>query len=224
VHRPAGDASAIAARALQRLGSFNLGLSAIASAFTWALVNWVADVLCLAAAIAAIGVAVPWGRLLLIWSAGAAAASFSPTPYGLGVVDIALITALTGAGLKMPDAVGAVLLYRIVSFKILVTLLWIGYRYLKERTAPAEPVRQAAAHEPGSPAALAAALGAGTGIVPVDDDHGGDMVGEHPRGQQAGDAAAEHDSGVQHDRSDGRRVRIDRPVSAETAERQHNQP
>ncbi len=137
VRRPAGDARAIAAGTLERLGSFNLGLPAIASAFTWALVNWAADVLCLAAVIAAIGVAVPWDRLLLIWSAGAAAASFSPTPYGLGVVDIALITALTGAGLKAPGAVGAVLLSRIVSFKILVTLLWIGYRYLKEHTSQA---------------------------------------------------------------------------------------
>ena len=60
---------------------------------------------CLAAAITAIGVAMPWSRLLLVWSAGAATASFSPTPYGLGVVEIALIVALRGAGLRSPDAV-----------------------------------------------------------------------------------------------------------------------
>jgi uncharacterized membrane protein YbhN (UPF0104 family) len=61
----------------------------------------------------------------------------SPTPYGLGIVDIALITALARAGLKAPDAVGAVLLYRIVSFKILATLLWFGYGYLRKRVRPA---------------------------------------------------------------------------------------
>ncbi len=77
--RLAGDPAAIAARVLQRLGSFNLGLPAIASAFGYALVNWAADTLCLAAAIAVIGAAVPWDTLLLVWSAGAAAASFSPT-------------------------------------------------------------------------------------------------------------------------------------------------
>ncbi len=137
IHRPAGDPCATAAGTLGRLGAFNLGLPAIASAFGYALVNWAADVLCLAAAIAAIGVPVPWGKLLLVWSAGAAAASFSPTPYGLGVVDIALITALHGAGLQSPDAVGAVLLYRIITFKILVTLLWIAYRYLRDRSRPA---------------------------------------------------------------------------------------
>ena len=77
---------------------------------------------------------VPWDKLLLVWSAGAAAASFSPTPYGLGVVDIALITALHAAGIASPDAVGAVLLYRLITFKILVTLLWIGYRCLQDRS------------------------------------------------------------------------------------------
>jgi len=77
---------------------------------------------------------VPWDKLLLVWSAGAAAASLSPTPYGLGVVDIALITALTRAGLAAPEAVGAVLLYRIITFKILVTFGWIGYHRLRDHT------------------------------------------------------------------------------------------
>jgi putative heme transporter len=118
---------------LSRLGSFSLGLPAIAAAFGYAVINWAADAACLAAAVAAITVAVPWDRLLLVWSAGAAAASFSPTPYGLGIVDIALITALTRAGLASPDAVGAVLLYRIITFKILVTFTWITYRYIQDR-------------------------------------------------------------------------------------------
>ena len=134
VHRPAGDPATIASAILQRLGSSDLGLPAIAVTFGYALVNWAADALCLAAAIAAIGVAVPWDKLLLVWSAGAAAGSFSPTPYGLGIVDIALITALTRAGLAPPDAVGAVLLYRIITFKILVTFGWIAYRYLQDHT------------------------------------------------------------------------------------------
>jgi len=133
VHRPAGDPAAIASGLLQRLGAFNLGLPAIAVAFWCAVINWVADLGCLAAAVAAIGGSVPWGKLLLVWSAGAAAASFSPTPYGLGIVDIALITALSRAGLRSPDAVGAVLLYRIITFKIAVTLAWIAYRYIADR-------------------------------------------------------------------------------------------
>ena len=97
---------------------------------TCGLLNWIADALCLAVAIQAMGAPIPWGRLLLVWSAGGAAASLAPTPFGLGVVDIALISALVGSGLRSPDAVGAVILYRIITFKILVTLVWIGYRYI----------------------------------------------------------------------------------------------
>ena len=132
VHHAEGDPATIAAGVLRRLGSFNLGPAATSAAFGNALVNWAADAACLAAAIAAIGVAVPWAKLLLVWCAGAAAASFSPTPYGLGVVDIALITALTRAGLASPDAVGAVLLYRIITFKILVSAVWVGYQYVHD--------------------------------------------------------------------------------------------
>jgi uncharacterized membrane protein YbhN (UPF0104 family) len=137
VRRPAGDPLATASDLLQRLGAFHLGLPAIGVAFWYAVINWVADLACLAAAVAAIGGPVPWGRLLLVWSAGAAAASFSPTPYGLGIVDIALIAALSRAGLGSSDAVGAVLLYRIITFKIAVTLAWIGCRYITDRARQA---------------------------------------------------------------------------------------
>ena len=61
--------------------------------------------------------------LLLVWSAGAGAASLCPVPADLGVVDIVLITSLTAAGVPAPHAVAAVLVYRIISFKILTTLV-----------------------------------------------------------------------------------------------------
>ena len=87
-----------------------------------------------------------WGRLLLAWSAGPAAASLAPTPFGLGVVDIALISALAGSGLRSPDAVGAVILYRIITFKILVTLVWIGYRYIHRARERARSGARCAGH------------------------------------------------------------------------------
>jgi len=45
-----------------------------------------------------------------------------PIPAGLGVVDIVLITALAAAGLPATRAVTAVLVYRIITFKILFTV------------------------------------------------------------------------------------------------------
>lgn len=157
LHRPAGDPAAIAAWVLHRLGSLNLAMPAIGYAFGFALINWAADAACLAAAIAAIGAAMPWSKLLLIWSAAAAGASFSPTPYGLGVVDIALIIVLREAGLTSPDAAGAVLLYRIIIFKIVVTLLWIGYHYLMSCRTRMHPSRLS----PGAPDTQIRQLGPG---------------------------------------------------------------
>ena len=124
VRRPSGDVALLSAAILERLSSVRLRTPAIAAASAWALVNWGCDALCLAAAIAAARVAVPWSQWLLAWSAGSAAGSFSPTPFGLGVVDMALIAALHGSGLPAADGVCAVLLYRVITFKILLTLLW----------------------------------------------------------------------------------------------------
>ncbi len=120
-------------RTLERLGAYSLSRPSIMAAFVYALVNWAADVLCLAAAIVAIGSPVPWDKLVLVWSAGQAAASFSPAPYGIGLVDIALIIALHAARLPTPDAVAAVLYYRIITFKIVTTVLWMGYTYVRGR-------------------------------------------------------------------------------------------
>ncbi len=120
-------------RTLERLGAYSLSRPSIMAAFVYALVNWAADVLCLAAAIVAIGSPVPWDKLVLVWSAGQAAASFSPAPYGIGLVDIALIIALHAARLPTPGAVAAVLYCRIITFKIVTTVLWMGYTYVRGR-------------------------------------------------------------------------------------------
>lgn len=141
LRRPTGDADELTGMALGRVSAVHLGAAAIALAFCWALVNWGADALCLAAAIAAARVPVPWSKLLLVWSAGSAAGSLSPTPFGLGVVDVALIAALHGTGLQTADAVGAVLLYRVITFKILLTLVCssaAGWGESVRRLPPAE--------------------------------------------------------------------------------------
>jgi putative heme transporter len=120
---PRGEPAELVTGLLDRAGSVRVGYWAGWRAFGYALVNWLADVACLAFAIQAVHAPVPWRVLLLVWSAGAGAASLCPIPAGLGVVDIVLITALTAAGMHAPQAVAAVLVYRIISFKILATLV-----------------------------------------------------------------------------------------------------
>jgi uncharacterized membrane protein YbhN (UPF0104 family) len=143
--RPSGDPDVIAARVAGPLGSLQLKPWSIGYLLACGLINWAADAFCLAAAIAAVGAPVPWDKLLLAWSAGAGASTFSPTPFGLGVVEVTLITALDAAGISSPAAIGAVLLYRIMTFKIAGTLIWVLYPQLKRRhpraTRPGIPAR-----------------------------------------------------------------------------------
>ena len=139
---PRGEPAALVAGLLDRAGSVRIGYRAGGRAFGYALTNWLADVACLAFAISAVHASVPWRVLLLVWSAGAGAASLCPIPAGLGVVDIVLISTLAAGGVPAPQAVAAVLVYRIISFKILTTLVvsarpLVSRRHHRTATAPA---------------------------------------------------------------------------------------
>ena len=134
LRRPRGDPAQLIKTALDRLSLFRLGPATVGLAFTWGLLNWAADACCLILSVKAIGVPVPWGGVLLAWSAGQGAASFSPTPGGIGVIEVAMTAALAAAGLRPADALAAVLLYRIVSFKTVLTLAWFAERALTRRS------------------------------------------------------------------------------------------
>lgn len=132
--RPRGEPGPLVTGALDRVGAFRLGYAAAGRALGWALVNWVADAACLICAIAAVREPVPWASVLIIWSAGSGAASFSPVPAGLGIADIVLITAFAAAGLHNGKAIAAVFLYRVISLKPLISAGWLGYHFLTGRS------------------------------------------------------------------------------------------
>ena len=133
VKRPRGDPRSVVARMVGRVERLHLGYRAAAGALGWALVNWIADVACLVCAIKAVGEPVPWTAILIIWTAGIGAASFSPLPAGLGIVDIVLIAALASAGLHGRYAVAAALVYRSLSLKVLITAAWLIYHHAAGR-------------------------------------------------------------------------------------------
>ena len=96
--------------------------------------RWGADALCLAAAIAATGAAVPWDRLLLVWAAGAAVTALGISPGGVGTADSVLLAALVGTGVSPAAAAAAVVLYRLAVLKPLPRLIWLGTR-IRRRSA-----------------------------------------------------------------------------------------
>jgi uncharacterized protein (TIRG00374 family) len=79
---------------------------------------------------------VPWRGLLLAYGAGQLAANLPVTPGGLGVVEGSLTIALVAYGGGEVSTVAAVLLYRIMSFWVLLPVgyaAWGGLALLARR-------------------------------------------------------------------------------------------
>ena len=93
----------------------------------------------MALVVTAVGSPVPWSGLILAWSVGVGAASFGITPGGLGLVEAALAGALVAAGVHTPQAVAAVLVYRLISFWLVDALGWMFYVTTRKRGRPAPP-------------------------------------------------------------------------------------
>jgi len=124
VNWPGPDAVAALDRFLDRVASLRLPRVQYAEVMALAVWNWAADCLCLAFSIRAIGVDVPWQGLVLAYSAGMAAASVGLTPGGLGVVEAVLSASLVALGIKDHSALAAVLVYRLISFWLVMSVGW----------------------------------------------------------------------------------------------------
>jgi putative heme transporter len=110
-------------------------------------INWVADLACLIASCHAVGA----GRSTLVlvmvaYVAGMSASSVSLLPGGFGVVDAAMIFALTSGGVSTVSATAGVLVYRLISVALIVvlgwlvwTVTWLADRRIVTQNAQAEP-------------------------------------------------------------------------------------
>lgn len=133
-HRPKGQAQILGQAVVASIQRVHLGAYALARVLLWGLVNWWADVACLAFALRATGINdLSVGKILLVWTAGAAAATLSPTPAGIGAVEVSMVAALAAAGVRGSHAVTAVLVYRAISLKGAVTIWALLYRYVYHR-------------------------------------------------------------------------------------------
>jgi uncharacterized protein (TIRG00374 family) len=103
-----------------------------------ALVNWLADAAVLAVSILAVGAAIPWRDMLLVYLAGIGAQALSLTPGGLAITEGAISVALVASGLHVRQAVAAAVLYRLVSFWLIAAVGWLILLVLRVRTPAAE--------------------------------------------------------------------------------------
>jgi len=139
IHRPQSDPRDLIDATITRIAGLHLRGRGWAFVFLLAVVNWVADIACLAVAIMAVGSPVLWSALILAWGVGVGAGSFGLTPGGLGIVEAALAAALVAAGVHSPEALAAVLVYRLISFWLVDAFGWTLYVATRKRRPPRPP-------------------------------------------------------------------------------------
>lgn len=114
-----------------------------AISFGLAELNWVADLACLIACSYAVHThAASILLLTLAYLAGMGASSLSLLPGGLGVVEAAMILTLTQGGAGTVPATAAVLLYRLISFALVVALGWVVWGATSVAERRADPRRR----------------------------------------------------------------------------------
>jgi putative heme transporter len=136
--KPSEPADVVVARAREGLLNLHLGKTDWLVALVLALLNWLGDAACLALSIRAAGLPIPFHKLILVWSAGQAAGSLGFTPGGLGVVEVALIAALIGIGLPAAGATASVLIYRLISLWLVLSVGWIFFIFIRSRRLTSE--------------------------------------------------------------------------------------
>lgn len=113
---------------IRQLTEVELSAYKMATVFTWSFLNWVLDVVCLYAAMRAIGVDdVSASAILLAFVSGKVAGLIQATPGGVGPIEAVLTGTLVAAGMVGTDAVATVLIYRLVSFILPALAGWVIY-------------------------------------------------------------------------------------------------
>jgi pimeloyl-ACP methyl ester carboxylesterase len=159
LRRPAANPALTVRGWTERMGALRLPASGWALASGAALVNWLTDVGVLAVSVLAVGAAIPWRDLLLVYAAGITAKSLAVTPGGLAITEGALSVSLVASGLRVSQALAAAVLYRLVSFWLVAVAGWLTLLVLRMRrrapltALPAVPPVAAPAGAPAAPGA-----------------------------------------------------------------------
>jgi uncharacterized protein (TIRG00374 family) len=124
VGRPRGDLTAEIHRIVAMITAVRLGGRQVASILLWGVANWLFDCACFAMMFLAVNASIPWKGLLLAYGAGQLAATLPFTPGGLGVVEGSITIALVAFGGVHASTVDAVLMYRVISFWLVLVIGW----------------------------------------------------------------------------------------------------
>ena len=118
---------------LSQLESVQLGRRDLGVAFSWSLLNWIADVGCLLAACYATGGHPSIAGVTVAYAAARAVGSIPLMPGGLLVVEAVLVPGLVSSGMSLASAISAMLIYRLASWIFIAAIGWVIF-FLMFRT------------------------------------------------------------------------------------------
>jgi uncharacterized membrane protein YbhN (UPF0104 family) len=124
---------------LDQLESVSLNRRELAVAFSWSFFNWVADVACLAFAAYAAGGKPSLAGLTVAYAAARAVGSIPLMPGGLLVVEAVLVPGLVSSGMTLPDAISAMLIYRLVSWIFISAIGWVVFFFMFRTEGALDP-------------------------------------------------------------------------------------
>jgi putative heme transporter len=145
--RPRGDTVALIDRVTAWMTAVRLNWTESSRIISWGTLNWLLDCACFAMMFLALGVPIPWKGLLLAYGAGQLAASLPITPGGLGVVEGSITVALVAFGAPNESTAYAVLLYRLISFWMILVVGWLFIGQLALQVRRGRWTRQALASD-----------------------------------------------------------------------------
>jgi uncharacterized membrane protein YbhN (UPF0104 family) len=122
-----------AERAAMAMGGLRPARNAWIPAAGFAALNWVDDCGCLVASFLAVGGPVPWRGVLLAYAATRLLAELPVTPGGVGIVEGGLVLTLVAYGGEPASTAAAVLVYRGISFWLLLVAGWSAWALLTWR-------------------------------------------------------------------------------------------
>jgi uncharacterized protein (TIRG00374 family) len=128
--------SGVAARiesTLARMREIPLGARSTAGVVVIAAGVWFADFCCLVCSFGAVRGAVPWNGVLLAYGVAQVAGSLPVVPGGIGIIEGSLAVILTRYGATRVSALSAALVYRLVSFWLVIAVGWITVAVIARR-------------------------------------------------------------------------------------------
>jgi putative heme transporter len=156
--RPADTGLAKWREMLAQLESVSLSRRDLATAFSWSIVNRLADVACLGFAAYAAGYHASIGGLTVACAAARAVGTIPLMPGGLLVVEAVLVPGLASSGMPLSGAISTMLIYRLISWLMLAAIGWVVFFFMFRSENEVDPDADNDAETSNSPTAEPAAV------------------------------------------------------------------